>query len=64
MAFSYIGNRKWAGDSRFLNHEGPTGSALAKVRQLEAYYFYFNELGKAFVNKDKLKGIFNLILRG
>ena len=48
MAFSYIGNRKWAGDSRFLNHEGPTGSALAKVRQLEAYYFYFNELGKAF----------------
>jgi len=48
MAFSYIGNRKWAGDSRFLNHEGPTGSALAKVRQLESYYFYFNELGKAF----------------
>jgi hypothetical protein len=48
MAFSYIGNRKWAGDPRFVTHEGPTGSALAKVRQLESYYFYFNELGKAF----------------
>ena len=26
----------------------PTGSAMAKVRQLETYYFYFNELGKEF----------------
>ena len=48
MAFSYIGNRRWAGDPRFVTHEGPNGSALAKVRQLESYYFHFNELGKAF----------------
>ena len=48
MAFSYLINRKWAGDPRFTNHIGPTGSALAKVRQLEAYYFYFNELGQSF----------------
>tara|TARA_B110000037_G_scaffold220458_1_gene288443 strand:- start:2009 stop:2860 length:852 start_codon:yes stop_codon:yes gene_type:complete len=48
MAFSYIGSRKWAGDPRFVNHDGPVGSALAKVRQLESYYFYFNELGQSF----------------
>ena len=46
MAFSYLINRKWAGDPRFTNHIGPTGSALAKVKQLESYYFYFNELGQ------------------
>lgn len=48
MAFSYLINRKWAGDPRFTNHIGPTGSALAKVKQLESYYFYFNELGQSF----------------
>lgn len=26
----------------------PTGSAMAKVRQIEAYYFYFNQLGQDF----------------
>jgi|TARA_B100000768_G_scaffold96232_1_gene89801 hypothetical protein len=48
MAFSYLRNRRWAGDPRFTNHTAPVGSALAKVRQLNSYYFYFNELGKAF----------------
>lgn len=48
MAFSYLRNRKWAGDPRFTNHTAPVGSALAKLKQLSSYYFYFNELGKAF----------------
>jgi len=48
MAISYRQDVKLAGDSRFGTVANPTGSAVDKIKQLEAYYFYFNETGKHF----------------
>lgn len=48
MAISYEQDVKLAGDWRFGTVANPTGSAVDKIKQLEAYYFYFNELGQKF----------------
>lgn len=48
MAFSYRQNIKLTPDSRIASITEPVGSAMEKIRQLESYYFYFNELGHEF----------------
>ena len=48
MAIAYKQNVKFAGDPRFATVQDPTGSALDKVKALEGYYFYYNELGQDF----------------
>lgn len=41
--FSYHINRRLSVDSRISSYRLPTGSAMAKIRQLESYYFHFND---------------------
>jgi hypothetical protein len=47
MSTAYKIDVKWAYDPRVSDViEGPVGSAVAKIRELEAYYFYMNQLGQ------------------
>lgn len=41
--FSYLSNRRLSADNRITTFTLPEGSAVAKIKQLESYYFRFNE---------------------
>lgn len=41
--FSYPVNRRLSVDSRITSYRLPTASAMSKIRQLESYYFHFND---------------------
>lgn len=41
--FSYPVNRRLSVDGRITSYRLPTGSAMSKIRQLESYYFHFND---------------------
>ena len=45
---AYRMNIKFAGDGRFASVQEASGSALNKIKSLESYYFYYNELGNRF----------------